>query len=75
MLLLTKLFFNQIKKFSVHKINMSCKVAVCQLTASNNKLTNLQVVKKLVNEAVQQNSQVKQIRTQDTIQFLDSFFA
>lgn len=36
-----------------------CKVAVCQLTSTNDKLRNLNIVKGLVEEAAKQNAQVK----------------
>ncbi|KAJ8960385.1 hypothetical protein NQ314_006075 [Rhamnusium bicolor] len=43
---------------SLNSLNMStkCKVAVCQFTATNSKDNNLTIVKKLINNAVQQNA-------------------
>lgn len=35
-----------------------CTVAVCQFTATNDKLQNLQIVKRLVNKAAQGNAKV-----------------
>lgn len=55
---LTLLFLRQIKYFSIQKLNMSCKVAVCQLTATNNKSSNLEIVKRIIDKAVLEKSEV-----------------
>lgn len=51
-------YFTRCQRFS-DMSSVKCKVAVCQLTSSNDKARNLSQVKTLVQDAAQQGAQVK----------------
>lgn len=54
----TTQFFRSQSELSVRKMSSKCKVAVLQLTATNNKEQNLNKINKLVKDAAEKQAKV-----------------